>query len=190
MSPRMGLTKDKIMETAANMADSDGIGSVTIANLAKKLKIQPPSLYNHIQGLNELKTVMAIYGLNQLHDEMKEALGGKEGDKAVHALGDSYLAFSRSHPGLYEAALLAPEPGNTDVQAAGNRIVELALGTLHYLEISEQDALHAVRGLRSVFHGFASLENKGGFEMDLSINESFQRMIDVFLKGIKTGGKQ
>ncbi|MGF2614919.1 TetR/AcrR family transcriptional regulator [Rossellomorea aquimaris] len=185
MSPRMGLTKDKIMKTAAEMADVEGIESVTIANLAKKLKIQPPSLYNHIRGLNELRTVMAVQGLNKLHFEMKEALEGKEGDEAVHALGASYLAFSRNHPGLYEAGLLAPDPENSDVQTAGNQIVELALETLSYLNLSPKEALHAVRGLRSVFHGFASLERKGGFGMDLSVDESFQRMIETFLRGIR-----
>ncbi|WP_421383789.1 TetR/AcrR family transcriptional regulator [Bacillus salacetis] len=185
MSPRMGLTRTKIMETAGEMADHNGIDSVTIANLAKELKIRPPSLYNHIKGLNELRTVMAVHGLNSLYHEIKSASEGKEGDDAVQALGASYLSFARRHPGLYEAALLAPDPRNREVQNAGNQIVELALGTLDYLDLSKEDALHAVRGLRSLFHGFASLEQKSGFGLDLSVDESLKRMVSAFLLGIK-----
>jgi AcrR family transcriptional regulator len=185
MSPRMGLTRSKIMETAGEMADRMGIESVTIANLAKELKIRPPSLYNHIKGLNELRTVMAVQGLNGLYHEMKSAAEGREGNEAVQALGASYLSFARRHPGLYEAALLAPDPRHHEVQEAGNQIVGLALETLDYLELTKEDSLHAVRGLRSLFHGIASLEQKSGFGLDLSVDESLHRMVSAFLIGIK-----
>ncbi|EDL64886.1 transcriptional regulator, putative [Bacillus sp. SG-1] len=181
----MGLTRDIILETAGEMADRNGLESVTIANLAKKLKIRPPSLYNHIKGLNELRTIMAVHGLNGLYHAMKSAAEGKEGDEAVQALGSSYLSFARKHPGLYEAALLAPDPRHQEVQEAGSLIVELALESLDYLELSKVDALHAVRGLRGLFHGIASLEQKSGFNLDLSVDESLHRMIRTVLAGIK-----
>ncbi|WP_409253026.1 TetR/AcrR family transcriptional regulator [Bacillus sp. SCS-153A] len=185
MSPRMGLTKDKIVDTAGKMADRNGMESVTIANLAKELQIRPPSLYNHIKGLDELKTILAVHALNGLYQDMKSATEEKEGDDAVQALGTSYFSFARKHPGLYEAALLAPDPRDNDVQEAGSQIVHLALETLKYLELSKEDALHAVRGMRSLFHGFASLEQKSGFGLDLSVDESLERMVRTFLIGIK-----
>jgi AcrR family transcriptional regulator len=185
MSPRMGLTRDKIIETAGEMADQKGIEEVTIANLAKTLKIRPPSLYNHIKGLNELRTVLAVHGLESLYENMKAAFIGEAGGEAVQALGASYLKFARKHPGLYEAALLSPDPNGVEVQAAGNRIVELALDSLAYLELPKENALHAVRGLRSLFHGFASLEQKGGFGLELSVDQSFSMMIESFLSGVR-----
>ncbi|WP_456272214.1 TetR/AcrR family transcriptional regulator [Bacillus sp. AK031] len=185
MSPRMGLTRDKIMETAGEIADQKGIEEVTIANLAKTLKIRPPSLYNHIKGLNELRTVLAVHGLESLYKNMEAAIKGKAGDEAVQALGKSYLQFARKHPGLYDAALLSPDPNGAAVQGAGNQIVELALGSMAYLDLPKENALHAVRGLRSLFHGFASLEQKGGFGLELSVDQSFAIMIDSFLTGVR-----
>lgn len=190
MSPRMGLTREKIMETAGEIADKNGIESVTIANLAKTLNIRPPSLYNHIKGLDELRTVMAAHSLNLLHGEMKSGVGNKKEDEAVLALGTAYLRFARSHPGLYEGALLSPDPENQDVQEAGNRIVELALDTLVYLKLPQEDAIHTVRGLRSLFHGFASLEHKSGFGLGLSVDQSYQMMIETFLTGVRLNNQQ
>jgi AcrR family transcriptional regulator len=185
MSPRMGLTRDKIMETAGEIADQLGIEEVTIANLAKTLKIRPPSLYNHIKGLNELRTVLAVHGLESLYENMKAAVDEKEGDEAVQTMGAAYLQFARKHPGLYEAALLSPDPAGIDVQTAGNRIVELALESIAYLELPKDLALHAVRGLRSLFHGFASLEQKDGFGLELSVDQSLTLMIESFLTGVR-----
>jgi hypothetical protein len=46
------------------------------------------------------------------------------------------------------------------------------------------EAIHAIRGLRSVVHGFVSLEQAGGFGMAISLDDSFQRLIEIFLDGI------
>ena len=49
MSPRIGLTLPKIVETAAEIADTNGIQEVTLASVAQRLGIRSPSLYNHVR---------------------------------------------------------------------------------------------------------------------------------------------
>ena len=49
MSPRIGLTLQKIVETAAEIADANGIQEVTLASLAQTLGVRSPSLYNHVK---------------------------------------------------------------------------------------------------------------------------------------------
>ena len=48
-----------------------------------------------------------------------------------------------------------------------------------------EDGLHAVRGLRSVVHGFASLEVAGGFGLPLDLDESFRRLVEMFIGGLQ-----
>ncbi len=55
MSPRMGITQEKIIDTAAAFVDEEGFSALTIATLSKKLNIRPPSLYNHVSGLLEIQ---------------------------------------------------------------------------------------------------------------------------------------
>ncbi|MFC4767810.1 TetR/AcrR family transcriptional regulator [Effusibacillus consociatus] len=184
MSPRMGLEMNTILKAATEIADTHGIDEVTLASLAKKLKIRSPSLYNHVDGLQGLRKKLAIHGLEQLHNVLTRAAIGRSGDDAVRALGEEYVAFVRAHPGLYEATLRAPDPRDPDIQRAGSKIVDLAVRVLNAYGLENEAALHATRGLRSILHGFASLEQIGGFGLPLNLDVSFRLLIDTFLAGI------
>jgi hypothetical protein len=48
-----------------------------------------------------------------------------------------------------------------------------------------EDALHAARGLRSVAHGFATLEVAGGFGIPIDLDESFDRLLRAFVVGLR-----
>ncbi|PLR76302.1 TetR family transcriptional regulator [Bacillus sp. V3-13] len=184
MSPRIGLDLQIILQAATQIADTEGIEAVTLASLAKKLKIRPPSLYNHVDGLHGLRKKLAIYGLEQLYNRLVREAIGRSGDDAVRALGKEYVAFARSHPGLYEATLLAPDPRDPEVQQAGSKIVDLAVRLMNAYGLEDEAAIHAVRGLRSILHGFASLEQRGGFGIPLDLDVSLRLLIDTFISGI------
>ncbi|MFD3448384.1 WHG domain-containing protein [Microbacteriaceae bacterium 4G12] len=184
MSPRMGLDSNIILQAAIEIADTQGLDEVTLASLAQKLGVRSPSLYNHVNGLNDLRKKLAIYGLEQLQSKLTMAAVGLSGDKAVHALGEAYITFARTHPGLYDATLRAPGPLDVDVQQVGSEIVSLILRVLQAYDLEEEAALHTVRGLRSIFHGFASLEQRGGFGLPLNLDTSLHLAIDTFLAGI------
>ncbi len=186
MSPRIGLDLQTILQAAAGLADTHGFEQVTLASLAQKLDIRSPSLYNHVHGLNCLRKKMAIYGLELLYGALTKAAVGKAGDEAVHGLGQAYLAFARAHPGLYEATILTPDPRDPEIQQVGNQIVELIVQVLRYYGLKDDDALHVVRGLRSILHGFASLEQRGGFGLPLDLDTSFRMLVDTYLAGIRS----
>ncbi|MCL6603459.1 MAG: WHG domain-containing protein [Paenibacillus sp.] len=184
MSPRAGLDTKTIIIAAAQIADELGMEEVTLAALAAKLGVRSPSLYNHINGLQSLRTQLAIHGLEQLYNVMSSASEGVAGAKAIHAMGLAYVEFSRCHPGLYETTLRAPEGHNSELQVVSERILSLIVEVLQVYHLGEEGTIHAVRGLRSILHGFASLEHKGGFGMPLDSNLSFSRLIDTFIAGI------
>jgi AcrR family transcriptional regulator len=184
MSPRIGITLDTILQAAIEIADTKGIYDVTLASLAEKLHIRTPSLYNHVNGLSELRKKLAIYGMEQLYNALTLAAAGRAGDDAVRALGEAYVTFARKHKGLYEATFLDFGPNDTDVQIVADQIVNLSIRVLHAFDLEEQAAIHATRGLRSIFHGFTSLEQKGGFGLPVDTDESFRLLIDNYLAGL------
>jgi hypothetical protein len=51
--------------------------------------------------------------------------------------------------------------------------------------LEEDEAIHALRGLRSLVHGFATLEISGGFGIPLDLDESFSRLVDLFITGLE-----
>jgi hypothetical protein len=56
--------------------------------------------------------------------------------------------------------------------------------------IAGAEAIHAVRALRSMVHGFATLEAAGGFGLALSLDESFDRLIDLVILGLENKRKE
>ncbi|WP_423801020.1 WHG domain-containing protein [Neobacillus sp. SAB-20_R2A] len=186
--PKVGLELSAILEVAGDLADQYGMQEVTLANLAKELNIRPPSLYNHFDGLPGLRKKLAIYGLNMLYDELAQAAIGVSGTDALLSISKAYVSFARRHPGIYEATLLAPDPEDVDVQQAGAKIVDLSVRVLQAFHLEGDLAIHAVRGLRSVLHGFSSLEQRGGFKMSLDLDESLEIVIRAFMVGLEQRG--
>lgn len=181
---RAGLDTHTLVLAAAELADEYGMEEVTLAALAAKLGVRSPSLYNHINGLAGLRTLMAVYGLEQLYEVISEATEGLSGEAAVHAMSQAYIGFTRAHPGLYQTTLKAPEQGDTALEAAGGKILSLIIQVISAFGLDEEGNLHAVRGLRSILHGFSTLEHQGGFGMPLDLNVSLTRLINTYIAGI------
>jgi AcrR family transcriptional regulator len=184
--PRVGLDLSTVLQAAAELADEHGFDEVTLASLAKKLNVRTPSLYNHIDGLPGLRKKLAVYGLQQLYDKLTHAAVGRSGDDAVRAFAEAYLNFARARPGLYELTLRAADPGEAEIAELGGRLVDLIVRILAAYDLTDDAAIHAVRGLRSIMHGFVSLERAGGFGYPLDLDESFRLLVDTFLAGLRT----
>lgn len=184
MSPRIGLDLPTIVEAAAEIADTSGIEEVTLASLAQKLGIRSPSLYNHVNGLKGLRLQLAIYGLKLLTESINAAINGKSGDEAIHAIAAAYMAFARAHPGLYELTLRAPDADDVEYAAYAQALVNIMVEALRVYGLDYDLTIHIVRGFRSYLHGFASIEQKGGFGMPQAVDESLKQVLNTYLIGL------
>ncbi len=137
-----------------------------------------------------MKQKLAIYGLNRLHERMTQAAVGRSGDTAVRALSEAYAGFAREHPGLYDATFRAPDSGDPKLHLAQRQVVDLVVQVLSVYELKGDNSLHTIRGLRSILHGFASIESAGGFGLPLDLDVSFGMLIDTFLAGIHSQLKE
>lgn len=184
MSRRMKLDLSIILQKATEIADEQGLDQLSIGLLAEKLEVRPPSLYNHLDGLKELKQKLAIQGVKKLHEYMLRAAVGRSGDDAIRAISQAYLQLVREHPGLYDASTRFPDANDQELQQVQESVVQLVLKVLNAYHLQEETAIHMVRGLRSFLHGFSSIEQMGGFGMPLDINKSFSILINTFIEGI------
>ena len=182
---RAGLDRASIVKAAAELVDTLGLEEVTLGKLASHFNVRVPSLYNHIEGLPGLRRELALFAIQEIIKKMGQAVMGRAGDDAIIAFASTFRIFIREHPGLYETTLRAPSPDDAELQAASQEFIDIVLRVLAFYELHEDDALHAVRALRSIIHGFATLENAGGFEMPIARDESFRRLIGMFLTSIK-----
>ncbi len=184
MSRRAGLDKATIVEAAAKLVDEEGIEQLSLGRLAESLGVRTPSLYNHVAGLPGLKHDLALYCLRDVLNHLLRATIGKSRAEAIFAFANAYRAYARETPGRYALTLQAPDPRDRELQAIAQQIIEVALAILAPYKLSEQEAIHAIRGLRSIVHGFISLEGVGGFAMPVDLDASFHWLINLFIAGL------
>ena len=188
MTRRAGLTRDVVLTTAAKLADKVAPEPLTLNLLAEKLEIQKPSLYNYFDGLPGLQRELALAGARELSARMLRASAGKAGDVAVFALAREFRAFIHDHPGVYALMMRASrnrKPIDKELGAIENDVLQVVLAVLSAYPLQGDELLHAARGWRSAVHGFATLENAGGFGLALDLDTSFQRLIQMFVNGLR-----
>ena len=102
---RAGLDKNVVVEKAAQLANKMGIDQIQLKTLAESLNIQPPSLYNHIRGLDDLRHELMIYGWKQVEERMLEAAAGADGYAAWEAVCRAFYQYATENPGVFSAML-------------------------------------------------------------------------------------
>ncbi len=185
MGKRRRLNRELVIAKAVEMADEAGDGTaVSLVALAQTLEIRPPSLYNHVASLEDLQAGMAAFGLRQLITGLRQASLGQVGQEAVVSIANAYRQFVHTHPGIYPLTIRAPEPDETERVALSQELIQMLLLVMASMGLQGDDAIHAIRGLRAILHGFTSLEAAGGYKMALDLEESFQRLVSAFLNGL------
>jgi len=173
------LTRAAVVEAAAELVDERGPQGLTLAELAKRLGVRPPSLYNHVDGLDGLLRELRLRALNDLERALARAALGMSGRDALAAICRAYRAYALEHPGLYGLTVRSTEGKDPEVQAAGAGVVEVALAVLRGYGLEGDEAIHATRIVRSTLHGFAALEGAGGFALGQPVETSFELAIEL-----------
>ena len=185
--PRAGLGTDAVVAAAADLADTHGFESVTLARLAAELGVRSPSLYAHVDGLDDVRRRLGARGAAELAEALGRAIEGRSGFDALHAVSHAYRDYARSHPGSYAASQRSRElQGDEAAAAASQAAVRVGLAALRAYGLADDDAIHAVRMLRVMLHGFVSLEAEGGFAMAQPPDETFERLIVLVDAGLRT----
>ncbi|MCB0208814.1 MAG: WHG domain-containing protein [Anaerolineae bacterium] len=185
MAKSRTLTHERVIETAARLANErGGLANITLTHLATELNIRVPSLYNHVKGMDGLQHDLTVWGLQQLLTYIRQAVVGKVGREALLAIAHAYRAFAHAQLGIYPLVLKAPPPDDAQLAALSSELLMILQLVLASYNLEGEAALHAIRGFRSVLHGFVSLETGGAFEMPLDRDESFTRLVSIYLDGL------
>jgi len=180
--PRLGLDSEAVVTAAARLADEDGLERLTLARLAAELGIRTPSLYAHVDGLGDLRARLATRGARELAATLQVAAAGRSGGDALRAVAVAYRAYAHAHPGTYAATQVPSD--RPDHPAAAAEVVAVMVAILSGYGLEGEDAIHAVRAIRSALHGFVALEREGGFQLPVGLQESYDRLIAMVDSGL------
>ena len=142
---RTPLTRDRILEAAIDVADRDGIASLSMRRLGQALGVEAMSLYNHVAGKEDLLDGM----VDVVFGEIELAAGGADWKSAMRQRAVYVRAALTRHAwavGLMESRR---RPGPATL-----RHHDAVLGTLRRSGFSTEAAAHAYSVLDSYIYGF------------------------------------
>jgi AcrR family transcriptional regulator len=185
---RYRLNHDTVVNGAVDLVNQHGSDALSLAELAARFRVRTPSLYNHIEGLDGLRRDLTLRGLNLLANGIRPAIAGVSGRDALQAAADAYRSFAAANPGLYPYTVRDSAIDDAEVRAASQEILDLLATTLRGYRLSGDEAVHAVRMVRSLLHGFAALELSGAYQAPPDMDASYGRLIETMDAGLRKLG--
>ena len=178
------LDETTVLDTAATIADDEGLDAVTLTRVAKELGITQPALYRHVEGYDGLLRGLGLRGRKILAERLQHAALGVSECDAVRAVGHAWRQMVRDHPGLYAATDRYPCAGDAELEAAVDAIVAILGQALVGFELDRDERVHAARALRSAFHGFSHLESGDGHPEPHDLDDTFEHILVLLCAGI------
>jgi AcrR family transcriptional regulator len=185
MGIKAGLSAQHVTTAATALVDEHGWAALSLKELAARLGVKPPSLYNHVAGLPGLQRLLRLHACRLLGAALQKAAVGRARGDAVTALALAYRGFVLQHPGLADATVEAPAPDDSEHLAASEAVLEVLAAVLAGYGLPRVRFVHAARALRSGVHGFAMLEARGGFGLKVDVDQSFAWLVEMLVAALE-----
>ncbi|MER5774898.1 TetR/AcrR family transcriptional regulator [Streptomyces sp. NPDC002039] len=119
------LSRDRIVEAAGALVDSEGLEAVSTRRLAAALGVSGPSLYNHFRTKDEILDAVADAVSARVDLSMFDGEDGRSWRLALHDWAHSYRDALSDHPNI--VPVLARGPGR---RPAGLRVADAVFGAM------------------------------------------------------------
>jgi AcrR family transcriptional regulator len=152
-----GLSRERIVAAAIELADADGLGALSMARLAERLGCGTMSLYRHVANKDELVTFMLSVGPGPPPRPMDRA----DWRGALTDWATGLWSVYHRHPWILAAVAAGPpaDPGQLAWLDAG-------LAALGGTGLPERDKLAAVMAVLHFARGAAALDIEAAGHVD------------------------
>ncbi|MEU1985788.1 TetR/AcrR family transcriptional regulator [Nocardia sp. NPDC019395] len=149
-----------IIDTARNLAETDGWDAVTVRKLADRIEYSQPVLYSHFAGKRAIVTAVALDGITELAESLHRArTAAPDESTALAAVARAYTDFAAENPALYDAMFVLPTDltfGDGAPEPLRNAFAELATTFAPFATTTDVETL--TETIWSTLHGLVTLE--------------------------------
>ena len=174
------LSRDSIVNAALTFLDREGWDALTINALANQLGTKGPSLYNHVNSLEDLRRTVRMRVVGDIIDMLNNVAQGRTRDDAVIAMASAYRSYAHHHPGRYSAFTRMPLGGDDpEFTGATRAAAEPVISVLQSYGLEGEGAFYAALEFWSAMHGFVLLEMTGamnGIDADAVFTDMVLRL--------------
>jgi len=189
-----GNLKESLIEEALNMIEKDGISSITLRELTKKLGTSRSAVYRHYSSKDELIKAVIQAGFDKLDATVHPTLLGDANilDK-LYNMGKAYMSFAMENPNLYRTIFgneIQKEREescdiNDENDAAGfHALVALVIEAQESGLIQKDDAFMQSTVIWAMMHGLSNLLIDGHLHIQENIDELYELTFKTLLRGI------
>lgn len=181
--PAAKLSREAIVNAALTFLDREGWDALTINALAGQLGTKGPSLYNHVDSLDDLRRTVRMRVIDDILQMLSTVAAGRTRDDAVMAMAGAYRSYAHHHPGRYSAFTRTPLGGDDpEFTAASHAAAVPVISVLASYGLDGQDAFYAALQFWAALHGFVLLEMTGvmdgaGIEAGVDPDAVFSDMV-------------
>lgn len=181
-----GLTKEKIILEAIALIEETEKSTISLHELARRLQIKTPSLYNHIRNTKDLQHEVFKHAIQLFVANQNAATQGKRKDEAVRAFAEAYYTFAMENKGLYRLIMTMPQDNDETEKELAMPLLRTAMDLLSDYGLSREASAHWQRVFRAILHGFVSQEDLGYFYYytNADLKKSRELAVECFLKGL------
>ncbi len=177
MKARSGLTRAAIVDVAAALVDRDGFQQLTMTALAKKLGVQGPSLYNHVEGIDAVLADVQVRALAELASGLQRAAVGRTREQAIRAFAAVHYRFAIDHPGLYDLAM-SEAIDRERLAAAGEPAGSALTAVIESFGVADPTVDLSLTCLATL-HGTIDLIRSGMFTGAVDAAAMYRRAVDL-----------
>jgi AcrR family transcriptional regulator len=168
---RQPLTRDLVLRSAVDVADSTGIDSLSMRRLAQELGVEAMSLYYHVSNKDDILDGMMDIVIGEIDLPSKE----EEWKPAMRTRAISAHAVLSSH--RWASALMdtRTNPGPASLQ-----YYDSVIGCLRSAGFSIAQAAHAFSAIDAYIYGFGLQEIKLPFDTEEEAAEVAENLLEQF----------
>jgi AcrR family transcriptional regulator len=179
------LSREGIVDGALTFLDREGWDSLTINALATQLGTKGPSLYNHVDSLEDLRRAVRIRVIDDIITMLNRVGEGRARDDAVLVMAGAYRSYAHHHPGRYSAFTRMPLGGEDPEYAGATRNAAApVIEVLSSYGLDGDEAFYAAIEFWSAMHGFVLLEMTGVMD-DIDTDALFSDMVLRLATGLE-----
>ncbi|MFS0868050.1 TetR/AcrR family transcriptional regulator [Microbacterium sp. 179-B 1A2 NHS] len=177
--PRASLSPAAVVDAARDLIDAEGATALSMSAVARRVNVQPASLYVHIRDLAALRAALQTSILAEVADQTADAVAGRSRLDALRGFAQAQRDYAFAHPARW-AMLQEPVEDAAAASPAASRVSSLLLAVLRGYRLPESEGVHAARFVGGAVAGYLALEGARSFaHRDDSTETSWARAVDA-----------
>jgi AcrR family transcriptional regulator len=161
-----------LVRAAEEILEKQGVGALTLREVARKAGVSHGAPYRHFQSLDHLLAAVAEQGFRQLGEALK--------GRAPAEMGEAYVSFALGHPALFRLMFSGALPGTGETARGVYRSLVEALSGQREIAQPERAAAAAW----ALVHGLSTLLLDGHLE-ELATRTGRKELVRAVLGAVR-----